>query len=158
MVLDQLAAGARAVWRTEKARQAELARVDDVFLCKPLTFMNLSGVAVSSVAAFYKITPAEILLILDDMALPLGKLRLRANGSAGGHNGLRSAIEHLGTSEVARLRIGIGTASSGEAVGHVLGRFALEERDALEQSLTRAAEAIMCVRTHGLARAMNTYN
>lgn len=120
--------------------------------------MNRSGAAVSAVGAFYKIVPAEILLILDDMAMPLGKLRFRANGSAGGHNGLQSVIEHLGTPEVARLRFGIGSASPGEAVGHVLGRFALEERATLEQSLKRAIEAITCVQTQGLAAAMNTYN
>lgn len=158
MVLDQLAAGARVAWHTEKAWQAELARADGIFLCKPLTFMNLSGAAVSSIAAFYKIAPTEILLVLDDMALPVGKLRLRANGSAGGHNGLQSVLEHLGTREVARLRVGIGTASPGEAVGHVLGRFALEETAVLEQSLARAVEAVRCARTHGLAKAMNTYN
>jgi PTH1 family peptidyl-tRNA hydrolase len=110
------------------------------------------------VADFYKITPSEILLILDEMALPLGTVRLRASGSAGGHNGLQSAIDHLGTRDVARLRIGIGAASPGEAVGHVLGRFALEERDALEQGLSRAVEAVRCAQTDGLGAAMNFYN
>jgi len=158
MILDRLAAAAHAAWRTEKAWQAELARDGALSFCKPLTFMNLSGFAVSSVAAFYKIVPAEILLILDDTALPLGKLRLRPSGSSGGHNGLSSVIEHLGTREVARLRVGIGAASPGDGVAHVLGRFALEEKAPLEQGLARAIEAVGCAQTHGLAVAMNTYN
>lgn len=91
------------------------------------------------------------------MALPLGKLRFRASGSAGGHNGLQSIIEHFGTVAVPRLRIGIGSAER-DAVDHVLGRFALEERPVLEQSLDRALEAIDCARTRGLEAAMNAFN
>ena len=158
MVLDQLATAARASWRIEKSWTATLARDGSLFLCKPLTFMNRSGASIALISSFYKILPAEILVVLDDMALPLGRLRLRADGSAGGHNGLQSVLEHLGTQDVARLRIGIGAASPGEAVGHVLGRFALEEKAALEQSLTRAVEAIGSAQKHGLATAMNTYN
>lgn len=157
MILDRLAARERADFRTEKSWQAEVARAGDLFLCKPLTFMNLSGESVRPLCQFYKIEPAEVLVILDDMALPLGKLRLRANGSAGGHNGLQSVIEHLGTPSVPRLRVGIG-AAPGEATGHVLGRFTLEEKAALEQSLDRALEAIECAKEKGLEAAMNTYN
>ena len=157
IVLDRLAARARAEFRTEKSWQAEVARVGDLLLCKPLTYMNLSGQAVHPISQFYKIEPAQVLVILDDMALPLGKLRLRANGSAGGHNGLQSVIDHLGTPVVPRLRVGIGSAEE-NAVDHVLGRFALEERPALEQSLDRALEAIDCAHTRGLEAAMNAYN
>ena len=107
---------------------------------------------------FYKIAPSEMLIVLDDTALPLGRLRLRAEGSAGGHNGLQSVIEHLGTPAVPRLRIGIGAAEPGEAVGHVLGRFSLDEMPVLEQSLDRAEAAIECVLNRGLEAAMNAFN
>ena len=157
MIADRLAAAARAEWRTEKSWQAGVARVGDVWLCKPLTYMNLSGAAVHGVASFYKIEPAQVLIVLDDMALPLGKLRLRPDGSAGVHNGLKSIIEHFGTPAVPRLRIGIG-AAPGEATGHVLGRFTLEENAALAQSLDRAVEAVDCLSTRGLEAAMNAFN
>lgn len=157
MLLDRLAARDRADWRTEKSWQADVAKAGGVLLAKPLTFMNLSGQAVQPLAHFYKIEPSEMLIVLDDLALPLGRLRLRANGSSGGHNGLQSMIEHFGTQAIPRLRIGIGEAATG-AVGHVLGRFALEEREPLAQSLDRALEAIDCAQTRGLEAAMNTYN
>ncbi len=157
LVLDRLAARERAEFRVDKNWQAEVARAGDLLLCKPLTYMNLSGQAVRPLSQFYKIEPARVLVILDDMALPLGKLRFRAHGSAGGHNGLQSIIEHLGTPAIPRLRIGIGSAER-DAVDHVLGRFALEERPALEQSLDRALEAIDCAHTRGLEAAMNSYN
>ena len=159
MIADRLAARERAVFRIEKGWQAEVARSGDVLLAKPLTFMNLSGQSVRLVSQFYKIAPAEILVMLDDMALPLGTLRLRPGGSAGGHNGLQSVIDHLGTSAIPRLRVGIGAApGAADAVGHVLGRFALEEREALEQSLDRAQSAIACAQAQGLAAAMNACN
>ena len=157
MLADRLAARERAPFRTEKSWQAEVAHAGDLLLCKPLTYMNLSGQAVRPLAQFYKIDAAQMLIVLDDMALPLGKLRLRPDGSAGGHNGLKSIIEHFGTPAVPRLRIGIGTAP-GEATGHVLGRFTLEENAALAQSLDRAVEAVDCLRTRGLEVAMNTFN
>jgi len=156
-LLERFAARERVEFRPEKSWQAEVARAGDLLLCKPLTYMNLSGQAVRPLTQFYKIEPVQVLVILDDMALPLGKLRLRANGSAGGHNGLQSVIEHLGTQSVPRLRVGIGSAEQ-DAVDHVLGRFALEERPALEQSLDRALEALDCARTRGLEAAMNAYN
>ena len=156
-LLERFAARERVEFRPEKSWQAEVARAGDLLLCKPLTYMNLSGQAVRPLTQFYKIEPVQVLVILDDMALPLGKLRLRANGSAGGHNGLQSVIEHLGTQSVPRLRVGIGSAQQ-DAVDHVLGRFALEERPALEQSLDRALEALDCARTRGLEAAMNAYN
>ena len=157
MLLDRLAARERIDFRVEKSWQAEVARAGDLLLCKPLTYMNLSGQAVRPLSQFYKIEPSQVLVILDDMALPLGKLRFRTNGSAGGHNGLASVIEHFGTPAVPRLRIGIGGAEHG-VVDHVLGRFALEEQPAVEQSLDRALEAIDCARTRGLEAAMNAYN
>ena len=157
MLADRLAARERAPFHTEKSWQAEVARAGDLLLCKPLTYMNLSGQAVRPLAQFYKIDAAQMLIVLDDMALPLGKLRLRPDGSAGGHNGLKSIIQHFGTQAVPRLRIGIG-AAPGEATGHVLGRFTLEENAALAQSLDRAVEAVDCLSTRGLEAAMNAFN
>ena len=157
MIADRLAARERAAFRTEKSWQAEVARAGDLVLCKPLTYMNLSGQAVRPLAQFYKLDAAQMLVVLDDMALPLGKLRLRAGGSAGGHNGLRSLIEHFGTPEIPRLRVGIG-AAQGEATDHVLGRFTLEEKAALAQSLDLAVQAVDCLRERGLEAAMNAFN
>jgi PTH1 family peptidyl-tRNA hydrolase len=157
LLVDRLAARERAEWRHERRWQADVARVGAVHFCKPLTYMNLSGQSVRAVADFYKITPGEVMVVLDDFALPLGKLRFRPSGSSGGHNGLQSVIEHLGTPAVPRLRIGIGSAER-STVDHVLGRFALAERESLAQSLDRALEAIDFAQSRGLEAAMNTYN
>ncbi|RFC42678.1 MAG: PTH1 family [Verrucomicrobia bacterium] len=157
MTLDRLAQGV-AEWKREQAWQAQIARVDGVVLCKPETFMNLSGRALLAVARFYQIPTEGILVVLDEMALPLGRLRLRVGGSAAGHNGMKSIIETLGTQEVARLRLGIGGAAPGEAVGHVLGRFRKDERPALEEMLARSEDAIRMVQREGLQVAMNAFN
>jgi len=157
LLLDRFAAREGIEFHTEKSWQAEVARAGPLLLCKPLTYMNLSGQAVRPLTQFYRLDSSQVLVVLDDMALPLGRLRLRATGSAGGHHGLQSVIDHLGTPHVPRLRVGIGSAEQ-DAVDHVLGRFALEERPALEQSLDRALEAIECARIRGLAAAMNAFN
>jgi len=127
-------------------------------LCKPLSFMNLSGQPVAALSHFYKVEPEQILVVLDDVALPLGKLRLRKNGSAGGHNGLQSILDHLGTREVARLRVGIGAANERTLTGHVLGRFSLGERELLEASLEKAVQSINYAQMNGLQAAMNQFN
>jgi PTH1 family peptidyl-tRNA hydrolase len=158
MILDRLASQDRADWRLEKRWQAELARAGGSWLCKPQTFMNLSGQAVAKAASFYKIPVDSILIVLDDFALPLGKLRFRTGGSAGGHNGLQSVIDHLGTSAVPRLRVGIGGTQPGQAVDHVLGRFSREEHDVLEAALDRAVAAVGCAQTQGITPAMNSFN
>ncbi len=159
MILDRLAERERAEFRTEKSWRAEVARVGETVLCKPLTYMNLSGEAARPLAQFYKIEPAQMLVILDDMALPLGKLRLRESGSAGGHNGLQSLIEHFGTQGIPRVRVGIGAAPDAvRAVGHVLGKFATDERETLQESLDRAVAAIDMAQTDGLAATMNVFN
>ena len=166
MVLDRLAAAWGAAFRADKKWQAEVAVVSsqnpcgtgDVWLCKPQTYMNLSGESVGEIARFYKIEPARVFVILDDMALPLGRLRIRERGTAGGHNGLQSILDHLGTQDIARLRIGIGSAEPGAAVGHVLGRFAVDERPLVEQSLERAVEAVRFAQENDLPSAMNRFN
>ena len=157
MILDRLATREDAPFRRERRWKAEVAQAGSTLLCKPLTFMNLSGESVRPLSSFYKIEPTEILVVLDDMALPLGRLRIRPSGSAGGHNGLQSIIENFGSQAIPRLRVGIGAAQGG-AIGHVLGRFALDEAAPLEQSLARAMDAFDCARSQGIAAAMNAYN
>jgi PTH1 family peptidyl-tRNA hydrolase len=158
MIVDRLAAKAGAEWRREKRWETQVARVGSTWLMKPETYMNLSGQAVAHLTGFYKIPAESVLVILDDMALPLGKLRFRASGSAGGHNGLQSVIDHLGTPAVPRLRVGIGPAEPGASVSHVLGRFTEEERPLLNDMFDRALEAIQCAQTEGLPTAMNRFN
>jgi len=158
MIVDRIAAKAGAEWRSEKRWETQVARAGSTWLLKPQTYMNLSGKAVAHLTGFYKIPAESVLVILDDMALPLGKLRFRASGSAGGHNGLQSVIEHLGTPAVPRLRVGIGSAQPGASVSHVLGRFQDEERPVLNEVLDRALGAIQCAQTEGLPTAMNRFN
>jgi len=158
MIVDRLAAAGGAVFRFEKKWDAEVAEADGIKLCKPMRFMNLSGGPVRAICDFYKIAPEQVLVAYDDVALPLGKLRLRTRGSAGGHNGLQSVLDHLGTNEVPRLRIGIGAAQNPGLVDHVLGRFSREEEQALDEALARAMEAVACVREHGCEAAMNQFN
>lgn len=136
-----------------------LARAGELFVMKPLTYMNLSGQAFSAVTRFFKINPSDCLVVFDDVALPLGRLRLRSSGSAGGHNGLQSILDHAGGQPVPRLRIGVGAApGAGQLVGHVLGRFASGERSLAESAVMKAAEAIQHIFDRGLNAAMNIYN
>ncbi len=129
-----------------------------VCLAKPQTFMNLSGEAVACLARFYKIAPRDLLVIYDERDLPVGKVRLRERGSAGGHRGLQSIIGMLGTSDIPRLRIGIGRPEQMDAVDHVLGSFSAEERPIIEESLNRAVEAVEIVLAEGMEAAMNKFN
>jgi PTH1 family peptidyl-tRNA hydrolase len=129
-----------------------------VLLAKPLSFMNRSGYPLFAVAQFYKIEPQEILVVLDDFALPLGRLRLRTGGGPGGHNGLESIIVQFGTEEIPRLRIGIGAAPQEGSVDHVLGRFFDEEKPTVRSTIDRAVEALKYTIDNGLVSAMNTFN
>ncbi len=129
-----------------------------VMLLKPLTYMNLSGQSVLDALMFHKLTQDDLLVVNDDMALPLGQIRLRRRGSDGGHNGLRDIIRCLGHSNFARLRIGIGAARCGDWTNHVLGRFDLEEQETFEQVLARSAQAVECWVAHGAETAMNRFN
>jgi peptidyl-tRNA hydrolase, PTH1 family len=157
VVLDRLAADAQLPWNYSQKWSAGWAK-SEVIMVKPATFMNRSGAAVAAIANFYKITAAEVLVVFDDLALPLGRLRLRTQGSSGGHNGLESVIEHLGTEAVPRLRVGIGAAPSHGAVDYVLGRFFEEEKPLLDATIKRAAEAVKCAVDKGLFAAMNVFN
>ena len=134
-------------------------RRDGLLLAKPMTFMNESGRFAAALAHFYKITPSQILACFDDVALPLGRLRLRPLGSSGGHKGMDSLIEALGTQELARLRIGVGPQPPGmDSAAFVLSRFASAEEEALETVLKTAEEAVHVYATDGLETAMNRFN
>ncbi len=159
MILDRLAAEAGATFESKPKWQAHVAKLPDgSLLLKPQTFMNLSGRCVRQVASFHKWSPEQVLVVYDDAALPLGRLRMREKGSAGGHNGIRSLIEHLGGEAFPRLKVGIGSAQPGNMTGHVLGTFREEERDVLENTLASAVAAIQLARSQGFAVAANRYN
>ena len=130
-----------------------------VLLARPQTYVNVSGEAVRDLRRHHRLRPKDILVVLDDLDLPLGRLRLRPRGSAGGHNGLKSIIEALGTTDFPRLRVGIGRPPAGVApADHVLTRFAPEEQPLIEAALDRAAEAAEAVVAEGIERAMNRFN
>jgi PTH1 family peptidyl-tRNA hydrolase len=157
-VVDLLASEWGLTWQHSKSWHALWAKGEKAILVKPTSYMNLSGEPLSAVANFYKIAPAEILVVLDDLALELGRLRLRTEGGAGGHNGLESIIVHLGTEAIPRLRIGIGAAPSEGAVDYVLSRFFEEERPVVEKTIERAADAVKCAIDKGVLSAMNLFN
>jgi len=129
-------------------------------LLKPTTFMNLSGEAVGEAARFYKLPPERVLVISDDVDLPLGKLRLRRGGSAGGHNGLKSVIEHLGGDQFPRLKIGVGGKPHPDydMADWVLGSFHGKDTGVIEEAVLRAAQAVECLLEYGFDKAMNLYN
>jgi peptidyl-tRNA hydrolase, PTH1 family len=158
MVADQLAAQFGAAWEKSTKWDALLAKCGDVFLVKPMSHMNRSGYPLFAVAQFYKIEPSEIFVMLDDTALPLGRLRLRATGGSGGHNGLESVIMQFGTEEIPRLRIGIGEAPRAGSVDYVLSRFFEEEKPIVRSTIDRAAEAVKCAIDNDLISAMNIFN
>jgi PTH1 family peptidyl-tRNA hydrolase len=163
LVIDELAARWRVSdqWREKfDALQVKtMAGEDAVLAAKPLTFMNLSGRSVASLAGFYKIEPAGVLVITDDVALPLGRLRARREGGAGGHNGLKSVIEHLGTQAFPRMRVGVGRGDDRRALAdYVLGRFAAGERETVTAAVLRAADAAEVFLRDGIERVMNTFN
>ena len=160
MVIERLAARLGLSLAFSTPWQALWGRSADggTFL-KPMAFMNASGRAVRACGGFYKISPAETLVVYDDLALPLGHLRLRKDGSSGGQNGMQSVIEHLGTSAVPRLRVGIGAPGEHRSmVDHVLAQFTAKERVALDGAIERAADAVEHARKHGVEAAMNLYN
>ncbi len=127
-------------------------------LLKPQTFMNLSGQSVRAVLDWYKLDPTAVLVIYDDLDLPLGKLRLRLSGSAGGHNGMKSIISHLGTQAFPRLRIGIGKSRDDETIGHVLGKFAATEAPIVRAALELSSDAVQLAVRQGVEKSMSIYN
>ena len=158
MVLDQLAAQFGSAWEKSTKWDALSAKCGAVLLVKPLSFMNRSGYPLLAVAQFYKIDPQQILVVLDDFALPLGRLRLRERGGSGGHNGLESIITQFGTDEIPRLRIGIGAAPNEESADYVLSRFFDEEKPIARSTIDRAVQALKSAIDNGVVSAMNTFN
>lgn len=160
MVLDRLACAAGATFQSSPKWQSHLVKLSDhgTLLVKPQTFMNLSGRAIQQVLAFHKWPAERMLVVYDDAALPLGTLRFREKGSAGGHNGIKSIIQHLGTDVFPRLKIGIGSSHPGEMIGHVLGKFSPDERPLVENTLATALEAVQFARSQGIAAAANQYH
>lgn len=128
-----------------------------VLVAKPLTYMNLSGQAVQKILHWYKIPPGDLMVVYDDMDLDPGQLRLRARGGAGGHKGMLSIIESLGSQDFARLRIGIGH-PAGNTVDWVLGALSKEDRELVDEALEKAVEALECWLERGIEAAMNEYN
>ena len=141
-----------------EALVAKVRGVEPVLLAKPLTFMNASGEAVGALTRYFKLDPADLMVVVDEAQLPLGKLRARARGSAGGHNGLKSLIAHLGE-EFARLRVGVGRGEMRrDLADHVLARFDADEAAEVERMTTRAADASEMFITSGIEAVMNAYN
>ncbi len=133
---------------------------EQVLLMKPQTYMNLSGEAVSQAVKFYKIAPEHVLVVSDEMSLPIGKLRIRVKGSAGGHNGLKNIIAHLGTDSFPRIRLGVGAPPHPDydVADWVLSAFRGKDLEDMTEAAARAAEAIECYVLHGPERAMNRFN
>jgi len=158
MVVDQFAAQFGSTWEKSTKWDALSAKCGAVLLVKPMSFMNRSGYPLLTITQFYEIEPREILVVLDDLALPLGRLRLRSRGGSGRHNGLESIIMQFGTEEIPRLRIGIGEAPHEGSVDYVLSRFFEEEKPTVRSTIDRAVQAAKCAIDNGLNSAMNTFN
>lgn len=163
--IDRLAVDWGTALQMNKRFQGEWAEVrrdgHKLGLLKPTTYMNRSGQALRAVIDWYKIPPEAVLVVYDDMDLPLGRLRLRLTGSAGGHNGIKSIIAHLGTQQFTRLRIGIGKAKrpgDRQTISHVLGKFAPDERPTLQKVLRLAEDALALSLKDGVEKAMSLYN
>jgi PTH1 family peptidyl-tRNA hydrolase len=157
-VLDGWAAEEGATFEKENKWEGEVAVASGLRALKPMTFMNLSGRSVSALARFYRWTPEQILVVFDDISLPLGTMRYRQNGGSGGHNGMKSLIEHLGTKDFPRLKIGVGSDGGSGLVGHVLGRFGPDERDEVQNTLARAVRAVQLAASGGVESAANQFN
>jgi PTH1 family peptidyl-tRNA hydrolase len=161
-VADEVARRRQAVFEGGRG-ETLTARVGrgpgSLLVVKPLTMMNLSGAAVAAVAGFYKVDPSAVLVAADDVNLPLGRLRLRARGTAGGHNGLKSIIACLGTEQFPRVRVGVGRGDPRrDLADHVLAMFDDDERDEVDRAIARAADAVETFLAEGIEAAMNRYN
>ena len=162
--VDSLAKAWSLSWKENKRFQGLIAEGispygNKIRLLKPLTYMNRSGQAVRAVIDWYKIAPGSVLVIYDDMDLPVGILRIRRSGSAGGHNGMKSIISHLGSQDFPRLRIGIGKSDGKrQTIGHVLGKFAPEEKKVIQEMLDISVNAVEKSLKEGVEKAMNIYN
>ena len=164
MVVEEIARRYALSWGQAPAQvpDAFIAKrygTEPVLLAKPLTYMNLSGDAVAALTRYFDVPTTDLLIVVDEADLPFGKLRARARGSAGGHNGLKSIIERLGTTEFSRLRLGVGRGEDQRKLSdHVLSIFERGQRAELESFITRAADAAEMFAAEGILTVMNTYN
>ena len=163
LVVEELAQRAKAGWNFEKKFNARVAKAErdgrKVLFAEPQTFMNLSGESVSALLSFYQVPLGQLLVVVDDADLPFGEIRLKPKGSSGGHHGLESIEQHVGSREFARLKVGIGRKDGRrEITGHVLGKFGAEEASLLEKVLQRAAHQAECRVAEGIEKAMNRFN
>ena len=163
-VADAIAREVGADWRASASFKGELATGvfagQKVLLLKPMTYMNLSGDSVAPVVRYHNATPADLLVISDDIDLPVGRLRIRVGGSAGGHNGLKSIIERVGTPAFTRLRVGVGRDAHdrSEVIGHVLGKFDPASRVVMDQVVPAAVKAAAAIISTTPQAAMNAWN
>ena len=156
-VLDGIAAKHRASWSGKP--DAEIAKwAGHAILLKPQTFMNLSGAAVQRWSHFYRVAFEDLLVVVDDVNLEAGRLRIRRGGGPGGHNGLKSIIAMIGTEDFPRLRIGVGGGAQRSLSSHVLGKFGAEEEAVIETAIQKAVEAIEVFVAEGIVAAMDRYN
>ena len=162
MAVDKIALDNNLEFKEERKLKSLITKFkhnsEDILLVKPTTFMNLSGEAVSAVMNYYKIDINDILIIYDDISLDLGRMRFRANGSDGGHNGIKSIIKHLGTKDFNRLKIGIGPQPPVPSEVFVLQIFSKEQLPELKNILTKASEAALFALNNGIDKAQNNYN
>jgi PTH1 family peptidyl-tRNA hydrolase len=164
MVVEEIARRHGIGWAVGPSQIAETLvgkkfGAEPLMLAKPLTYMNLSGDAVAGLTRYFDIAHEDLFVVVDEAALPFGKLRARARGSAGGHNGLKSVIERLGTTEFSRLRLGVGRGDGRrDLADHVLAKFEKGEQADLETLIARAADAAELFAAEGIAKVMNTYN
>ena len=163
LLVEKLAARWKSNWANERKFVARVAKAErhgaKVLLAEPQTFMNLSGESVGALVSYYQVPIGKVLIVVDDADLPFGEIRLRPGGGTGGHHGLESVTQHLGSKEFARLRIGIGRQDEARQItGHVLGKFSAGENAVLEKVLDRAAGQMECWLNAGLQKAMTQFN
>jgi PTH1 family peptidyl-tRNA hydrolase len=162
-VIEGLAKGLTCVLKTSFSFNARMGKVffngEEILLLEPQSYMNASGPVVGSILRYNKAAPTDMILVLDDADIELGRLRIRAKGSSGGHKGLESVIQNVGSEEFARVRVGIGRSNDGRnLVEHVLTPFSKSERNEVDRIVTRAAEAVLCIIESGVETAMNRFN
>lgn len=159
--VDRLAAAAGVVWEEKRAFRCLMAKCVcagvQTLLVKPQTFMNLSGDSIAPVVKYHNAAPADLVVVQDDIDLPVGRIRIRKGGSHGGHNGVRNIIERLGSGDFLRVKIGVGKDRS-DVVGHVLGKFDPETRKTMDSVVATAADAVEAILREGPDKAMNDFN